>query len=246
MTIRGLRALVVAGALLVLSLPASLTQAAKTSSSAASGPSCPSFDASAFSTPTTITNPDFPLIPRDLYTYSGYSKKTPVVDTVYVTRRTPTKNGIRTVEVRDRVYEAGVLTEDTLDWYAQDDQGNVWYMGEFSTQFPAGTHEGSWTAGVDGAQAGFIMEASPQVGNSYCQENAPGIAEDAADVISLTASRSVPYGPFNGNVLQTKDYSLIEPHSEYKYYAPGIGMVEAIALNGGREDLQLESIEHNR
>jgi hypothetical protein len=246
MKIRGLRALVVAGVLLVPALPASLTQATKTSSSAAPGPACPSFDAATFSTPTTITNPYFPLTQRDLYTYSGFRKRAPVVDTVYVTRRTPTKNGIRTIQVRDRVYEAGVLTEDTLDWYAQDDQGNVWYMGEFTTEFPSGEHTGSWTAGVDGAQPGFIMEASPQVGDSYCQENAPGIAEDAADVVSLTASRSVPYGTFTGNVLQTKDYSLIEPHSEYKFYAPGVGLIEAIALNGGREDLQLESIEHDQ
>jgi hypothetical protein len=128
--------------------------------------------------------------------------------------------------VRDRVYESGILTEDTLDWYAQDDQGNVWYLGEFSTELPSGDHTGSWTAGVDGAQPGYIMETAPQVGDNYCQENAPGIAQDAAQVISLTASRTVPYGTFTGNVLQTKDYSLIEPHSEYKYYAPGVGMLE--------------------
>jgi hypothetical protein len=91
---------------------------------------------------------------------------------VYVTSKTPKKDGVRNVEVRDRVYESGILTEDTLDWYAQDDQGSVWYLGEFSTEFPSGDHTGSWTAGVDGAQPGYIMEAAPQVGDNYCQENA--------------------------------------------------------------------------
>jgi len=247
MTTRGLCVLVVAGALLVLSLPALLTHAvAPEPASAAAAPTCPSFDPSNFHSPTTITNLYFPLTPGDLYTYSGYRKRTPVVDTVYVTSKTPKKDGIRTVQVRDRVYEDGVLTEDTLDWYAQDDRGNVWYMGEFSTELPSGDHTGSWTAGVDGAQPGYIMEASPQVGDNYCQENAPDVAQDAAQVISRTASRSVPYGTFTGNVLQTEDYSLIEPHSEYKYYAPGVGMLEAIALNGGREDIQLETIQHNQ
>jgi hypothetical protein len=61
---------------------------------------------------------------------------------VTVTRNAPTRAGVRTVEVRDQVYEADVLTEDTLDWYAQDDQGNVWYFGELATQLPAGTHDG--------------------------------------------------------------------------------------------------------
>ena len=169
-----------------------------------------------------------------------------VVDTVYVSHNTPTIDGITTVEVRDRVYESGTLTEDTLDWYAQDDHGNVWYLGELSTQLPDGTHTGSWTAGVNGAQPGYIMEANPAVGDAYCQENAPGAAQDAAQVLSLTASRSVPYGTFSGNVLQTKDYSLIEPHSEHKFYAPGVGMLEALALNGGSEDIQLYTIQHNQ
>ena len=110
---------------------------------------------------------------------------------------------------------------------------------------PDGTHTGAWTAGVNGAQPGYIMEATPQVGDSYCQENAPGVAEDAADVLSLTASRSVPYGSFT-NVVQTKEYSLIEPHSEHKFYARGVGMLEAIALNGGSEDLQLKTLQHNQ
>ena len=241
------RRLVVVAPLLGLSLLASLTQAvaAKGPSSAAAAPTCPSFSSSNFHKPTKIINPYFPLTPGNLFTYRGKLKKQPVVDIVYVTHNTPTVDGVMTVEVRDRVYESGVLTEDTLDWYAQDDQGNVWYFGELATQLPAGTHAGSWTAGVNGAQPGYIMEAAPQVGDAYCEENAPGVAQDAAQVLSLTAARSVPYGSFT-NVLQTKDYSLIEPHSEHKFYARGVGMLEALALNGGSEDIQLYTIQHNQ
>jgi hypothetical protein len=248
MRFRDVRVLVVVGAVLGLSSLTFLAQAvaAKGPSSAAAAPACPTFDSSNFHKPTRISNRFFPLTPGDLYTYKGNLKKQPVVDTVYVTHNTPTIDGVATVEVRDRVYESGTLTEDTLDWYAQDDQGNVWYLGELATQLPAGTQTGSWTAGVDGAQPGYIMEAAPRVGDAYCQENAPGVAQDAAQVLSVTASRSVPFGSYAGNVLQTKDYSLIEPHSEHKFYAPGVGMLEALALNGGSEDLQLYTIQHNQ
>ena len=232
--------LIVVGAL-GLSLLASAAQR----SSAAAAPTCPSFRASNFHHSTRIDNPYSPLIPGDLYTYTGNLKKQHEVNLSYVTHNTPTIDGIKAVEVLDRVYLGGVLSEQTQDWYAQDDQGNVWYMGEFTTELPSGDHAGSWTAGVDGAQPGYIMEANPQVGDNYCQENATS-ARDAAQVVSLTASRSVPYGTFTGNVLQTKEYSLVEPHTEYKYYAPGVGMLEAIALNGGSEDIQLTTIQHNQ
>src|SRR5690348_13348256 len=217
---------------------------------AAKGPgsslTCPTFDAANFPHPTTITNQYFPLTRGDVFTYEGSIKKQSEVETITVTRSTPTVDGISVVEVRDQESDGGTPVEDTRDWFAQDDSGNVWYMGEFTTQLPDMTHDGSWTAGVDGAEPGLIMEASPQVGDTYCQEDAPGIAEDAGQVVSVTASRSVPYGDFGGNVLQTKDFSLIEPHSEYKYYAPDVGMIEAIALNGGSEDVQLSSLLHDQ
>ena len=243
MSARALRAVLLCLCLTAVVAPG---VAAKGLSSSAASPACPSFSPSNFHKPTRINNPYFPLAAGDLYTYRGNLKKQPEVETVYVTHNTPTIDGIATVEVRDRVYLSGVLSEETLDWYAQDDQGNVWYMGEFSTELPGGSNAGSWTAGVNGAQPGYIMEATPKVGDVYCQENAPGVAEDAAQVVSLTASRSVPFGSYSGNVLQTKDYSLIEPHSEYKFYEPGVGNLEAIALNGGSEDIQLYTIQHNQ
>jgi hypothetical protein len=204
-------------------------------------PACPAFDAGNFSrSSTTIDNQYWPLVPGTRFTYQGTAQKTAVVDVVTVTQNTPRIAGVRTVEVRDQVYEDGVLTEDTLDWYAQDNSGNVWYFGELATQLPAGTHDGSWTAGVAGAQPGYIMEAAPKVGDVYCQENAPGVAQDAAQVLSITAS----WGSYTGNVLQTKEYSLLETHNENKFYAPGVGMLEAMSVTGPGEDIQLVSVEH--
>src|SRR5438876_10961924 len=174
-------------------------------------PTCPSFSSANFRKSTTVNNPYFPLVPGTRFTYKGSVKQAPVVDIVYVTHNTPTIDGVKTIEVRDQVYESDVLTEDTLDWYAQDDQGNVWYFGELATQLPAGTHDGSWSAGTNDAQPGYIMEAAPKVGDIYCQENAPGSAQDAAQVVSVSASRSVPFGCYMGDVLQKKDNCLLEP-----------------------------------
>jgi hypothetical protein len=229
----------------VLGLAGLMIVAALVQAAAAKGPgsslTCPTFDAANFPHPTTITNQYFPLTRGDVFTYEGSIKKQSEVETITVTRSTPTVDGISVVEVRDQESDGGTPVEDTRDWFAQDVSGNVWYMGEFTTQLPAGTHDGSWTAGVDGAQPGLIMEASPQVGDTYCQENAPGVAQDVGQVVSLTASRTVPAGSFT-NVVQTKDFSLIEPHSEYKFYAPGVGLIEALALNGGSEDVKLDSV----
>src|SRR5947207_10949812 len=237
------RQVALGGALLAVVLVVPLTHVLAGNGSRPPVP-CPTFDKGNFHKSTAIDNRYFPLVPGTRFTYTGFAQKASVVDTVTVTHNTPTIAGVKTVEVRDQVYEDGVLTEDTLDWYAQDDAGNVWYFGEFATQLPAGTHDGSWTAGVDGAQPGYIMEATPQVGDGYCQENAPGTAEDAAQVLSLSASRAVPFDSYSGNVLQTKDYSLIEPKNENKYYAPGVGMIEAISTTGPAEDIQLTKIEH--
>jgi hypothetical protein len=243
---RGIRRpLVLAGSILSLALLVPLTHAlAADGPGSRPTPTCPTFNAGNFHKSTTVNNQYFPLVPGTRFTYTGTNQKAPVVDIVAVTRNTKTISGVKTIEVRDQVYESDVLIEDTLDWYAQDDQGNVWYFGELATQLPAGTHDGSWTAGMDGAQPGYIMEADPTVGDIYCQENAPGIAQDAAQVVSVSASRSVPFGSFTGNVLQTKDYSLLEPKNENKFYAPGVGMLEAISTTGPSEDIQLYTIEH--
>jgi hypothetical protein len=245
---RGIRRpLVLAGSILSLALLVPLTHAlAADGPGSRPTPTCPTFNAGNFHKSTTINNQYFPLVPGTRFTYTGTNQKAPVVDIVAVTRNTKTISGVKTIEVRDQVYESDVLIEDTLDWYAQDDQGNVWYFGELATQLPAGTHDGSWTAGMDGAQPGYIMEADPTVGDIYCQENAPGIAQDAAQVVSVSASRSVPFGSFTGNVLQTKDYSLLEPKNENKFYGPGVGLLEALSITGPSEDIQLDTVERGR
>src|SRR5262249_8628794 len=108
-----------------------------------------------------VDNPYFPLAPGTVYTYHNIFKDTEETDTVAVMHDTKMILGVATTIVRDRVYIAdGSLSEDTIDWYAQDGAGNVWYFGEDTKQYDHGTlvsTAGSWEAGQNGAKAGVIM-----------------------------------------------------------------------------------------
>jgi hypothetical protein len=151
-------------------------------------------------------------------------------------------NGVEARVVRDTVTEDGELVEDTLDWYAQDGDGNVWYLGEDPAEFEDGeltTREGSFEAGVDGALPGIIMPADPGPGLAYRQEYYEGEAEDHGEIIATGQQAEVPAGHFD-EVLLTADLVGLEPDVlEYKLYAPGVGMVLALGISGGgdREEL---------
>ena len=159
-----------------------------------------------------------------------------------VTDRTKTVLRIEATVVRDVLTEDGKVKEDTFDWYAQDKDGNVWYLGEDTKEYEGGkvvSTKGSWEAGVDGAQAGVIMPAQPEPGMTYRQEYYEGEAEDQAEVLRLDEHVEVPFGMFDG-ALQTKETTPLEPDVvEHKYYARGIGLVLAVGVSGGskREEL---------
>ena len=130
----------------------------------------------------------------------------------------------------------------TDDWYAQDKRGNVWYLGEATTEYEDGkpvSTEGSFEAGVDGAQAGVVVPARPRPGLRYRQEYYEGHAEDRARIVSVREQAEVPFGHFR-RVLMTRDVNPLEPKVlEFKFYARGVGPVLAIGVSGGsdREEL---------
>jgi hypothetical protein len=151
-------------------------------------------------------------------------------------------NGVTARVVRDTVTLGGRLVEDTIDWYAQDGRGNVWYMGEDTKEYEHGkvvSTEGSWEAGVDGARAGIAMPAHPRVGRQYRQEYYAGHAEDKARVLSLDDQAEVPAGHYK-QVLLTREWTPVEPDVlEYKLYARGVGVVLEATVSGGSELGQL-------
>jgi len=194
------------------------------------------FDKSNFTNPLKIDNKYLPLKPGTTLIYEGKSDGDPTRDVFVVTNDTKEIMGIPTRIVHDDGYVKGEHEETTNDWFAQDDQGNVWYMGEYTTDLSnKGSHEGSWEAGVKGAKAGIVMEANPKINDKYNQEFSKGVAEDKGAVLSLDEKITVPYGNFS-NVLKTKDFSPLEPDTvENKYYAQNIGEVKALTVKGGAE-----------
>lgn len=183
-------------------------------------------------------NPYFPLISGLTLDYEVFSGDGTLIEKIKMEVLDETKDimGINCLVVHDRVWEIEsdgeeVLIEDTHDWYGQDLAGNVWYMGEIVLNYEEGeldNLDGSWIAGKDFAKAGYLMLAQPTEGTVYRQEFYLGDAEDMGKIISVNAgSVAVPYGSFQNNVLKTEDWTPIEPDVvEYKYYAPGIGMVK--------------------
>ena len=136
--------------------------------------------------------------------------------------------------VHDVVNSADGLKKDTYDWYAQDKQGTVWYFGEATIEFKSGgrrSAEGSWEAGVKGAQPGIIMPGDPQPGKPYRQEYMPGKAEDMAQIIATNQAMTAPAGTFTACV-KTKDWSMLESGNEYKWYAKGVGVVRTQSTGG--------------
>jgi hypothetical protein len=189
----------------------------------------------------TIDNPYFPLKPGTRFVYEGQTAQGLEHDEFLVTHNTKVILGVTCVEVHDTVQTAGRLTEDTLDWFAQDRDGNVWYFGENTMELEDGlptTLAGSFVAGVDGAQPGIVMEAHPAIGDFYRQEFDLRDAEDFAEVVGLGESVTAG-GVSYTNCLKTRETTPLEPDLvENKFYAPGVGNVLTVdATTGERSDL---------
>ncbi len=195
---------------------------------------------------TTIDNPYWPMPPGASWTYretdtTGAEQQVVIVVTDQTKR---IANGVTARVVRDTVTEDGVPVEVTDDWYAQDDDGNIWYLGEKTTEYENGkpsSTAGSFEAGVDGAQAGIAVPARPVAGMSYRQEYYAGEAEDRAGIVTVGQEQvQVPFGHFTRDLLMTRDLVPLEPTvQELKFYAPGVGPVLSIHLDGagGRAEL---------
>ena len=195
-----------------------------------------------------VTNPWFPLRPGTTLRYRGETDGTRGHDVFSVTHRTETIQGVRATVIHDRVILRGRTVEDTLDYYAQDKDGNVWYFGEDTKELDrrgnVKSREGTWRAGVDGAEAGIFMPADPRVGQSFRQEYYKGHAEDHFKIVSLHASVKVP-AVSSRNALRTREWTPLEPGvRDAKYYVRGKGTVLEQTVKGGDERWELVSITH--
>jgi hypothetical protein len=193
-----------------------------------------------------VTNRFFPLMPGTTLVYTGTKDRKQALNLVATTSRTKKLDGVTTRVVEDRLYLDNVLAERTSDYYAQDRCGNVWYFGEDTAELDRHGHvvstEGSFHAGVDGAQPGVFMQAHPQLGRRFRQEWYQGHAKDVFKVIDLSAPVTVPNGSFR-HALRTAETTALEPGVlDNKYFVKGIGEVAELAVKGPREELKLVEV----
>ena len=229
------------GAALLLIL--AITCAAGARAGQAAVPSCPqitAFDAANFSNPTTINNTTLPLQPGSQLTLDGTVVRAGVTvphRVVFtVTDVTKVISGVKTVVVWDVDKEGDEVIEAELAFFAQDNAGNVWNLGEYPEEFLGGVFVGApstWISGIKDAQPGIHMVPTPKVGATFfLQGFAPDIEfEDCARVAKLNQSVCVPAGCFT-KVVETEEKDAFDPAGgiQTKFYAPGVGIVKIGAI----------------
>jgi hypothetical protein len=181
----------------------------------------------------TVDNPYFPLVPGSSRSYEGQEVDPETGETVDIRVQeqvSPVPDEIAGAPVTTLAveeYENGQLTETTSDYHAQGPDGTVYYLGEDVNMYEDGqlvSHEGTWIAGEGNNQAGEFMAAEPRVGDSFAQEQAPGVAEDISTVVAVDLTLETPVGTFS-DCIKTRDLNPIDQAIEHKYYCPGVGLV---------------------
>lgn len=206
------------------------------------------FDYGNFDNPTVIDNKWFPLQPGTHYVYEGTTNEDgemiPHRIEYTVTDLTKEIDGVSTVVVWIGDYADDELVEAELAFYAQDNDGTVWFLGEYPEEYEDGelVDAPSWIAGLEDAKAGISMHAEPQPDTpSYAQGWGPAVEwTDRGQVHEVGAETCVPVDCYQ-DVLVIRETSLEEPDAwQLKYYAPGVGGVQVGWL--GEEDLQEELV----
>jgi hypothetical protein len=156
-----------------------------------------------------------------------------------VTNLTKVIDGVRTVVVWDRDFSAGKLVEAEIAFFAQDDAGNVWELGEHPEAYEDGkiVESPTWIQGIDRAQAGISMKASPRPGMpSYSLGLGPAVGfTDRARVLEVGDRTCIPSRCFS-RVLLVDEFNPDQPGKhQLKYYAPGVGNVR-VGWSGANED----------
>jgi hypothetical protein len=205
-------------------------------------------DPANFDRPTEIDNSWFPLKPGTKYVYDGQTtEKNETLShrlEFIVTDLTKEILGVRTLVIWIVDYSEGELVEKEIAFYAQDNDGTVWYFGEHPEEYADGEFidAPTWIAGLDGARAGIYMHASPEPGTpSYSQGWGPGVGwTDRARVILKGEQTCVPTDCYD-NVLVTEEYNREELNAfQQKYYAFDVGNVR-VGWDGA--DVTQETLE---
>ena len=195
-----------------------------------------------------VDNQYFPLEPGTVYVYTGTKDGKAATNVFTVTSKTKLIDGVHTRVVEDRLFLNGRLEERTQDYYAQDNHGNVWYFGEDTAVLDRNGNvidtEGSFHAGVNGAQPGVYMQANPELNRRFRQEWYAGHAADQFKAVDLDAPITVPFVS-SQHALKTAEITGLEPGLlDNKFYVKGLGQVTERSASGPVEKLVLVDVIH--
>jgi hypothetical protein len=192
------------------------------------------FNPKSFAGPTASTNQFLPLKPGTQWVREGFvnvgSRRLPhrVVSTVTdVTKRV---DGVTAVAVLDQDFNGGQISEQSIDYLADDKNGNVWYLGSYTEAYEGGQFvfaNDAWLSGVNGAMAGVLMIADPQTGTpAFTEDTVPGVEAPTAQVSKTGQRQCVPFKCY-------RDVLLLNEGGESKYFAPGVGQIKTSPPAGG-------------
>jgi hypothetical protein len=185
-----------------------------------------------FSHPTTIDNRYLPLTAKRRCELRGRAddgtRERTVTSVLDRTRRFSIDGQqVDAAIIRDDAYEDGKLVERTRDYFAQDDDGTVYYLGEHVSNIRRGkvvNHSGTWLYGRDTDVLGVAMPAEPKVGDQYRFEDVPGVTTESNRVEEAGLRVRVNRRLLT-DVIRIQEFIQPEGEVEYKLYAPGVGLV---------------------
>jgi hypothetical protein len=193
-----------------------------------------------------VNNPYFILRPGYTYFYEGTLDNEVRRVEVYVTNDVKKILGITAMQVRERVYVKAKLKEETMYYYSQDMDGNVWYFGKDRKEYQNGRisgDKGSWETGVNGARPGIIMLGDTSPSDPYRQVYVAGEIEGMGQVIKTGEAASTPSGTYP-DVIIVKEWTQLAPGAvTWKYYARDVGMIFEVRKEGGSGEIDLMEIK---
>jgi hypothetical protein len=187
-----------------------------------------------------ITNPFFPQPVGQGRVYEGEEEGVSIRIEEEVLAETETVAGVEVRPLEVNEYEDDELTEHTLDYFAQHSDGSVWYFGEDVDNYEDGElvdHEGAWLAGEGENLPGLFMPASPEVGQQFAPERAPGIAEDEVEILEVGVAVETPAGSFD-DCIRNEEFNPLEDATESEFYCRDVGLAREEA-----EEVFVELIE---
>ena len=194
-----------------------------------------------------VTNPYYPLLPGMRWEYRGVKDGRPLRDVVVVTKRVERIGGVPCAVVIDRAYVDGRLAESTIDWFAQDGDGTVWYFGEAhaGARSPGPRHEHARAPGAPAPTAPGRASSCPRArawGSPSRRSTIRAMPRTTSSVVSRTATIARPLRDVPGGALMTEEWTPLEPGvRDAKWYVKGIGQVKEATLKGGDERAELVS-----